>query len=59
MSLQLEEYIPGTIWICRYPVSYMGTESDARMTMIRLRDGQLMLHSPCAIDDQIKNVTRR
>jgi hypothetical protein len=22
MSLQLEEYIPGTIWICRYPVRY-------------------------------------
>jgi len=55
MSLQLEEYIPGTIWLCRYPVSYMGTEFDARMTVIRLRDGKLMLHSPCAIDNQIKS----
>ncbi len=51
---QLEEYIPGTIWLCRYPVSCVGTEFDARMTVIRLRDGKLMLHSPCAIDSQMK-----
>jgi hypothetical protein len=55
MSPQLEEYVPGTIWLCRYPVSYMVTEFDARMTVIRLRDGTLMLHSPCAIDNHMKD----
>jgi hypothetical protein len=55
MTLLLEEYIPGAIWLCRYPVDYLGTQFDARMTVIRLRDGKLMLHSPCAIDDDVKN----
>lgn len=54
MSPQLEEYIPGTIWLCRYPVSLAGAEFDARMTVVRLRDGTLMLHSPCTIDAQMK-----
>lgn len=54
MSPELEEYIPGAIWLYRYPVSYLGTEFDARMTVIRLNDGKLMLHSPCAIDNTLK-----
>jgi Domain of unknown function (DUF4336) len=49
----LEEYIAGQIWLCRYPVKYAGTEFDARMTVIRLRDGKLILHSPCEIDDRM------
>jgi hypothetical protein len=32
----------------------MGTAFDARMTVIRLRHGALLLHSPCAIDDALK-----
>jgi hypothetical protein len=55
MSLPLEEYIPGTLWLCRYPVSYCGTEFDARMTVIRLRGGKLLLHSPGPIDEEINN----
>ncbi len=54
MSLVLEEYIHGSIWLCTYPVKYFGTELDARMTVIRLRDGRLMLHSPCEIDGRLK-----
>jgi hypothetical protein len=50
MALALEEYIAGRIWLCRYPVRYAGTAFDARMTVIRLADGRLMLHSPCEID---------
>lgn len=49
----LEEYIDGQIWLCRYPVAFQGTEFDARMTVIRLRDGKLILHSPCEIDDHM------
>lgn len=54
MKFALDEYAPGRIWLCSYPVKYFGTELDARMTVIRLRDGRLMLHSPCDIDDELK-----
>jgi hypothetical protein len=54
MNLHLKEYVPGIIWLCLYPISYMGTAFDARMTVIRLRDGSLMLHSPCPIDEQME-----
>jgi hypothetical protein len=54
MSFELEEYVPGKIWLCSYPVRYFGTELDARMTVIRLDDGRLMLHSPCEIDSRLK-----
>ncbi|MEJ2117392.1 MAG: DUF4336 domain-containing protein [Alphaproteobacteria bacterium] len=50
----LEEYVPGQIWLSRYPIKYAGTRFDARMTVIRLRDGKLMLHSPCNIDEPMK-----
>lgn len=45
----LSPYIPGQIWLCAYPVRLVGTTFDARMTVIRLASGQLMLHSPCEI----------
>ncbi len=50
----LEEYIPGQIWLCAYPIKYAGTRFDARMTVIRLRGGKLMLHSPCEISEPLK-----
>jgi hypothetical protein len=50
VSVNLDCYIPGHIWLYRYHVNYMGTEFDARMTVIRLLDGKLVLHFPCHID---------
>ena len=50
MDAQLEEYLPGAIWLRRYPINYFGTSFDARMTVVRLAGGRLMLHSPCRID---------
>lgn len=47
--MQLSPYVPGQIWLCAYPVRLAGTRFDARMAVIRLASGQLMLHSPCAI----------
>jgi hypothetical protein len=55
MPIELREYIAGQIWLCSYPVKYMGMELDARMTVIRLDDGRLMLHSPCEIDDHMRS----
>lgn len=48
--MDLEEHTPGAIWIVEYPVHFSGLDFSARMTIIRLPDGRLMLHSPCDID---------
>jgi hypothetical protein len=47
--MHLSPYVPGQIWLCVYPMRLAGTRFDARMTVIRLASGQLMLHSPCDI----------
>ncbi len=54
MPIELQEYGAGQIWLCRYPVKYMGMAFYARMTVIRLDDGTLMLHSPSEIDDHMR-----
>lgn len=48
--MELIEHTPGEIWLVEYPVHYSGLDFSARMTVIRLPDGNLMLHSPCEID---------
>lgn len=45
----LTPYIAGQIWLCPYPVRLAGTRFEARMTVIRLASGELLLHSPCQI----------
>ncbi len=58
MALVLEEYISDRIWLCTYGVKYFAAELDARMTVIRLMNGRLMLHSPCEITPEIaKEIT--
>ncbi len=46
----LTEFVPGAIWLVEYPVRYAALDFFARMTVIRLPDGSLLLHSPCEID---------
>ena len=41
----LEEYILGKIWIVEYPVRFGGLDIFSRMTVIRLNDGVLFVHS--------------
>jgi hypothetical protein len=48
--LDLLEHTPDSIWTADYPVHYSGLDFSSRMTVIRLADGRLMLHSPCEID---------
>lgn len=50
----LVEYIQGQIWLCEYPVHYFGLDFNSRMTVIRLDGGSVLLHSPCAIDEPLK-----
>jgi hypothetical protein len=53
--MELFEYIPDQIWLKTYPVHYAGCDFSARMTIIRLNETQLMLHSPCEIDERTKS----
>lgn len=48
------EYIPHQIWLKEYPIQYAGTRFNSRMTVIRLKKGGLLLHSPCEINASLK-----
>ncbi|HTU00150.1 MAG TPA: DUF4336 domain-containing protein [Rhizomicrobium sp.] len=48
-AMHLTPYVADRMWLCAYPVRMAGTRFDARMTVIRLSSGALMLHSPCEI----------
>ena len=50
----LTEYIPNQIWLHQYMIRFGGMNILARMTIIRLSNGNLILHSPCHIDEQVK-----
>ncbi|RMF36665.1 MAG: hypothetical protein D6754_11010 [Alphaproteobacteria bacterium] len=50
----LVPFVPGSIWLVDYPVRYAATRFNARMTIIRLGDGRLILHSPCDINVGLK-----
>ncbi len=45
----LTPYVEDQIWLGAYPIRLAGTRFEARMTVIRLASGELMLHSPCNI----------
>lgn len=49
--MQLTEFVPDQIWLLDYPVEYAGCRFNARMSIVRLANGALMLHSPCDMDD--------
>jgi len=54
LSQAITEYIPNQMWLSQYMIRFGGMDLYSRMTVIRLSDGSLMLHSPCNIDAQIK-----
>ena len=50
----LYEFKSNAIWIKEYPIHYAGTRFNSRMTIIRLSNGNLFIHSPCEIDEHTK-----
>ena len=52
---QLIEYVKDQIWIFEYPVRFGGMDLFARTTIIKLGNGELIVHDPSNIDDAIKN----
>lgn len=50
----LREFVPGQIWIKEISLRFFGLQIGTRMTVIRLSDGSLFLHSPVRLDQSLK-----
>jgi hypothetical protein len=46
--------VPDALWLRGYVVSVGGARVNARMTVVRLRSGEILIHSPCAFDEALK-----
>jgi hypothetical protein len=53
MTPSLEVFIPDELWLREYGVRLGGARFNARMTVIKLRSGAILVHSPCAFDDAV------
>ncbi len=53
---ELFEYQKDMIWVKEYPIKYAGTRFNARMTVVRLSNGNLLIHSPCEITDETQSI---
>ncbi|MCB9598504.1 MAG: DUF4336 domain-containing protein [Sandaracinaceae bacterium] len=42
------------LWVCAKPHTMMGLHLGARMAVVRLRDGSLLLHSPVELDPRLR-----
>ena len=49
-----QHFEPGRIWLIEYPIRYFGIRCNARTTLIRTEDGQLIVHSPCPLTDEVR-----
>lgn len=45
-------YVDGRIWLKKYAVHYAGCDLFARMSIVRLENGDLLLHSPSPTDEE-------
>ena len=43
------------VWVASAPSKYLGWQLGMRMTVLRLGDGSLLIHSPIALDDSLKS----
>ncbi len=53
MARSLEVFVPNALWLREYSVRLGGARFNARMTAIKLRSGEVLIHSPCAFDDSL------
>ena len=49
----LREVAP-SLWVTERPLRFLGAEIGCRMTVVRLEDGALFLHSPVALDEGLR-----
>ena len=55
MTYSVDEYIPGKIYIVEYPIRFAGMDIFSRMTIVRLENNKLWVHSPCKFDPELKS----
>jgi len=53
MAELLDELVADRIWLHEYPIRYAGIRVNARMTVIRLASGGLVIHSPAPFDEPL------
>ncbi|MGH7821592.1 MAG: DUF4336 domain-containing protein [Candidatus Binatia bacterium] len=54
----LREIAP-SLWVVERPLRFLGIEIGTRMTVIRLDDGSLFLHSPVALEPEVRQDLER
>ncbi len=54
----LFEYVRDEAWLVERPLCFYGMEFGTRMTVLRLADGVLLLHSPVALDPALEASVR-
>jgi hypothetical protein len=52
--MALQKFAEG-VWVASAPQKFMSWELGARMTVLRLSDGSLVVHSPIALDESLEN----
>jgi Domain of unknown function (DUF4336) len=50
----LREEIPGQIWVHQRPLWFGGVKIRSRSTIVRLKNGELWVHSPAPPDDDLR-----
>ncbi len=53
MLSSLDVFVPDALWVREYVVRLGGARFNARMTLIKLRSGEILVHSPCPCDDSL------
>ena len=55
----VDEFVRDAIWLHEYPVRFGLARFNARMTVLRLGGGRLMIHSPAPLDDALVEEIQR
>ena len=52
------EYVTGEVWLCERPLRFEGIDMGTRMTVLRLEDGGLLIHSPVELGPELEAAVR-
>jgi Domain of unknown function (DUF4336) len=54
MAERLTEFVTGSIWTYEEPFRFLGAPIGAQMTVVRLREGGLWVHSPLDVGEAVR-----
>ena len=58
-SASMLHSIADDLWVAEQPLRYLGVALTTRMTIVRLADGMLMVHSPIRLTDELRSAAAR